>query len=609
MDFRFQDIIKPVKIISENEKDIKIIETKSYNLSLLNEEYELTMNLTNLFIEFKLIEKNILSQYYYKEKFDLQTINKLLYTFFNEIKDVFNFYDKILINNKVKLILLKDKNAINLNFKNIINLDNEVESNLELKKSKINRDDILSILINEVNSLKNKLNEKSNNEMENKMKEYIDKKNNELKNEIIKDNEKILEEKINIEDNNHKDIKEIISGLKKEYEDKIKEFQNKQNEIISEMDKNLNLLLAEYKVKKEVEEQKEKEIEREEEEKKELERKNELNDNVNLINDFKFYNINTMRNNTISNNLYITYMKSVAVYNIKKNNDILYEIAYPDNYNGYNIIIYNILLNKISNIITYAHTNLIHKIKHYYDSLSKNHFLLTSSKDESVKLWNISSNPISNIIKIENCFDGYSSSPFCMLFNKGDYFILGGSFDKKKQIWNKNGSLIGPIEKSNLNIGKFIETTYIENKPYVLLSGQNHSESYDYNNDTIKVYKSNKYNCQHLIINLFHKNETIYLITGDDGNNVIIFDFLSTNEISTISVGNYCIYSLCSLNEKNILVGNSNKELKIIDVDNKSIVKNYSVHNNYVYGIEKIKIPEKGEYIITYDNTDIKLWQ
>ena len=179
------------------------------------------------------------------------------------------------------------------------------------------------------------------------MKEYIDKKNNELKNEIIKDNEKILEEKINIGDNNHKDIKEIISGLKEEYEDKIKEFQNKQNEIISEMDKNLNLLLAEYKVKKEVEEQKEKEIEREEEEKKEIERNNELNDIVNLINDFKFYNINTMRNNTISNNLYITYMKSVAVYNIKKNNDILYEIAYPDNYNGYNIILYNILLNNI----------------------------------------------------------------------------------------------------------------------------------------------------------------------------------------------------------------------------------------------------------------------
>ena len=117
--------------------------------------------------------------------------------------------------------------------------------------------------------------------------------------------------------------------------------------------------------------------------------------------------------------------------------------------------------------------------------------------------------------------------------------------------------------------------------------------------------------CARAIKRSFKKNETIYLISGDsdsDGN-VIIFDFLSTNEISSNSIGNYYLYSLCSLNEKYILVGDNNKELKIIDFDNKSIVKNYSAHNNIIYGIEKIKIPEKGEYIITYDDTEIKLWK
>ena len=587
MENNLEEIIKPVKIINslENEKDNNIIESKSYNLSLLNEEYELIMNLYNKYIEFKLIKKNIISIYYYKQKYDLENINKLLYTFFKEIKDVYNFYDKILNKNKVKLILKEDK--INLNFKNIINLDNEIEINLEFKKIKINKDDILYNLINEVNILKNKINENKINE--NKMKEYINNKDNEIKNEIIKENKKIIEEKINIIDNKYK---EKINEIKKEYEDKIKEFKNKQNEIISEINKNLNLLLNEYKIKKEKLEK--------------LRIKN--NDNVNLINDFKCYNINTMNNNIISNNLYITWWKSVAVYNIIRNNEILYEIAYPDNNNGYNIIIYNILLNNITNKINNAHSNDIHKIKHYYDSLSKNHLLLTSSGDKSIKIWNISSNPISNILKINNCFDGSNFSPFCMLFNKGDYFILGGSRDKKKEIWNKNGNLIGPIEKSNLNYGRFIETTYIDNKPYILLSGQNHSECYDYNNNTIKTYKSNKYNNRNDIINLFKKNEIIYLISGDTRGNVIIFDFISTNEISSISFGN-CVSSLCSLNEKYILVGGYNKELKIIDFDNKSIVKNYSANNNDILSIEKIKIPEKGEYIITYNDTDIKLWQ
>jgi len=448
------------------------------------------------------------------------------------------------------------------------------------------------------------------------MKEYIDNKNNEIKNE----NKNIIEEKINIIDSKYEGI---INEMKKEYEDKLNELKNKQNEIISEINKNLNLLLDEYKMtklkkeekekeekEKEQKEQKEKEEKEKEKEQKEKEKEIEWknNDNVNLINDFKCENINTLNNNIILNNLKITYIKSVAIYNIIRNNEILYEIAYPDNKNGYNIIIYSILSNNISNKINNAHSNTIHKIKHYYHSLSKNHLLLTSSEDKCIKIWNISSNPISNILKIDNCFDGDNYSPFCILFNKGDYFILGGSRDKKKQIWNKNGILIGPIEKSNLNNGRFIETTYIENKPYILISGSNHSECYDYNNNTIKTYKSNKYKSEHNIINLFKKNQTIYLISGDLSGNVIIFDFLSTNELSSISFGN-SVLSLYSLNEKYILVGCYNKELKIIDFNNKSIVKNYSAHKNYIRGMEKIKIPEKGEYIITYNNIDIKLWK
>ena len=310
---------------------------------------------------------------------------------------------------------------------------------------------------------------------------------------------------------------------------------------------------------------------------------------------------------TIANNLNIDFMKSVAVYKIKRNDEILYEIAYPDNKNGYNINIYNLLLNKNTNIIKNAHLNNIWIIKHYYDSLTKNHILLTSSKDKSIKLWNISSYPISNILHINNCFDGAPDSPFCLMFNKEDYYILGGSRDKKKNIWNKNGNLIGTIEKSQLNYGIFIESTYIDNKPYILLSGEYHSECYDYNNNTIKIYKSNNKNNIHYIVNLFKNNNKIYLISGDDGGNVIIFDFISTNEISSISIGG-TIYSLCSINEKYILVGNNKGELKVIDFDNKSIIKNYNAHNN-VFCLEKIKINEKEENIITYNENEIKLWK
>ena len=209
-------------------------------------------------------------------------------------------------------------------------------------------------------------------------------------------------------------------------------------------------------------------------------------------------------------------------------------------------------------------------------------------------------------MKIENCFNGHVAGPFCIMFNNDDYYIFGGSYDAKKNIWNKNGVLIGNIEKSNLNAGAFIEATYIDNNPYIILSGQNHSELYDYNNNNLKKYNSK--NIEHLIANLFKNNNKIYLICGDDGGNIIIFDFDNTNEITSISVGSI-VWSLCSINEKYILVGKFNGELDVIDFNNKSIVKKYQAHKEYVIGIERFKTENSQEFIITFNYNEIKVWQ
>ena len=194
------------------------------------------------------------------------------------------------------------------------------------------------------------------------------------------------------------------------------------------------------------------------------------------------------------------------------------------------------------------------------------------------------------------------------MFNEEDYFIFGGSFDNIKNIWNKNGKSIGNIEKSEIIEDIFIESTYIDNKPYILLSGVRHSECYDYNNNTIKIYKSYNKNNTHYIANLFRNNNQINLISGEDGGNIVVFDFFSTNEIFSISDSSR-FFSLCSINEKYILAGNEKGKLKVIDFDNKSIIKNYNAHNNNAFDIEKIKTHDKEEYIITYNSNEIKIWK
>ena len=94
---------------SEFEENIEI----SYNIPLLDEEYELSMKINESLLEFKLQQKNIIDEYYYKSKFDLQIIKKLLSISFKRIKEAFNFFEKIINEKKVKLIKLKDKNIKN----------------------------------------------------------------------------------------------------------------------------------------------------------------------------------------------------------------------------------------------------------------------------------------------------------------------------------------------------------------------------------------------------------------------------------------------------------------------------------------------------------------
>ena len=340
--------------------------------------------------------------------------------------------------------------------------------------------------------------------------------------------------------------------------------------------------------KRKIEEEK-----KEENIKKEEEKFSSLNDNVNLINNFKFENFRELK--------YIDGIsgvncdkKSVAVYCIIKNNERLYQMAYcknkvySENYKTACIIIYNLVLNKIENKIYNAHKyGNIDYLKHYFNSSTKNHILLSSCsyyqnpKHYEIKLWNISSNPIKNILKIKNCH--YS----CLMFRNEDFFIFGKQmtysynyYYSNLSVWDKNGTLIKHINKCDSISFKFIEATYFENKNYILLSGQENdretknyfycSKCYNYDEDDIKTYKCDDNNSKTYCINLFKKGNDIYLITGSY-EKVNIFEFETTNLIKRIQIGENSVNSLCSINEKYIIASNSLK-LKIIDMEKFSVV-------------------------------------
>ena len=197
------------------------------------------------------------------------------------------------------------------------------------------------------------------------------------------------------------------------------------------------------------------------------------------------------------------------------------------------------------------------------------------------------------------------------MFKDVNFYIFGGSRDSKKNIWSQNGSLISPIEKSNLSYGRFIETTYVNNIPYILLSGRNHCECFNYEANNLKTYKDCKTSkTEHDIVNLFNKNNKIHLLDADSNGFIGIYDFLSTELIHIIEpVGNKLpLKALCSFNTNYLIAGGEDKKIKIIDMNKYFVLKEYTGHSENIYGIEKIKI-DNIEELITYDCNYIRIWK
>ena len=552
------------------EKPIEPNDKKSYNLSLQNEEYELTMNLTESFIQFKLVPK-IVSEFYYKSEINLSIIKekKYLINEYTELKKAYETFDKKFIRKKVKLIKLKE-DSINLNYKNNVDDEDDVEVNIELKQFKIEKGDINPMILNQIKELKNE-----------------------------------------------------ISEMKKNL-----------SEIKNEMNKNMELAIEAY-LKKKKEEKEEIKKQKDEEIKKEIEKTLILNDNVNYLNDFQCDNFDEIDSNYILNDKFYSGKKTVAVYPIIRNNEIIYELACAESvqeqecefheyykYTG-DIVIYNILTNKKTNKIFDAHSNknCINNIKHYYSSSSKKHFLLSSNQQE-VKLWNITSSKTFTKELDFNIYnkDGYSCYCSCLLFKNDDYSILtGGSYsDYKKgykiKVFGGGEEFNKLINGSGLDYINYIEATYINNKPYVLLSGNYHAESYNYDNEKIIKYISNENENENkkqycTIINLFNKDNKLYLISGYNKGRISIFDFKSAAEIDSIKIGNTEIYGLCSFNEKYFLFGD-NIEITVINFDDRNKITSFKgLNDNQIKGIEKIKIYDKGEYIISYSQKRITIWK
>ena len=481
--------------IFEGEKnEINILNHKEYNIKCEDENYILRIEIDNNYINFILTKLNEIVSSNYKNKYDLLSIvNKLAlnpskHTDLNEILEIF---DKVYLKNKLS-ILKVDDNTVSLIIKFNIIFD-EVTHELKLYKIYMNNNDKFNLLYNEIKILQQKIDTITVN------------KNDEI--EKIKN--KVKEMDLNL---NKKS--EEINSIKQSIEEK-KLIINKQNEILIRQDnqiKEINNKLIEKENQIAIISNK-------------LEEKEVVINNLDIILKNKEINDNELNNqmkniiNEVNNDLNLKYNELINLISNLEHNEFIRKINYkfekdpqdlkfrqnindtnasygwndifevyisrkdnkeylvsPNN-NNYKLDVISLLENKIT-VSLKGHNNHIRTIRYFINNINSEEYLISADNDIIVIIWEITYN--FNIkFKINTNYSDniYSCLLLFDLINENSYIVTSSyaQLDDNEKSATKlysleNGQLIKYISHTNKNAIYYLLSWYNKNnnKYYII---------------------------------------------------------------------------------------------------------------------------------------------
>ena len=240
-----------------------------------------------------------------------------------------------------------------------------------------------------------------------------------------------------------------------------------------------------------------------------------------------------------------------------------------------------------------------------------------SRNENNIKIWNIKNWEcllnINNINKVgyiySACFFNENNQMYVITSNRN----LNGNPEAIK-IFNVNGQKIKEINNSNDHTF-YIDTYYdkILNKNFIITGNFGYVKTYDYNKNELyykyddnKCYNEDRFHCSLIVKN----NEKIIKIIESSGDGFIrIWNFHSGILLDKIKIGTR-LYSICLWNDNYLFVGCQDNSIKLIELNNKLIVKSFSGHNNWVLTLKKIFHPIYGECLLSqnWGLSQIKIW-
>ena len=296
-------------------------------------------------------------------------------------------------------------------------------------------------------------------------------------------------------------------------------------------------------------------------------------------------------------------------------NNILYLIYSNENKS---MICYDLNNQRKINEIKNIHDEFITNFRHYLDEINKRDLVMSLSRnDNNIKIWNI--NDFECILDIKNVNqNGYIYSA-CFLKDNSQNYIIASNRNMEGEpspikIFNFKGQKIDEIKDSKDHTF-FIDTFYdtIFNKNFIITGNFGYVKSFDYSkNELYHKYDDNKcdnndrFHCSIIIKNNERK---IKLIESSGDGFIRIWNFHSGLLLNKIQVGSR-LYSICLWNKNYLFVGCQDNTIKLIELNNKLIVKSLYGHDNWVLTLKKV-CDNKGKELLISQNwgiSSIKIW-
>ena len=277
----------------------------------------------------------------------------------------------------------------------------------------------------------------------------------------------------------------------------------------------------------------------------------------------------------------------------------------------HNIEIYDCEQRKIIKTYNRAHNQTIFSCRHYPNYKQKKDYIISSSNDRTVKVWDcIQSSCILSIPMVHHGYYIYSVCLLCHELKETNYIITSCPNEKMK-IWDFNGNYLRNAGQNNEST-YFIDVFYNKEikKYFIINANSNDVKSYYF--ETGALFKNYKGLPQtwHMSAVVNETKECLALIESDGNGTIRIWNFDTAELLKSInSAYSINLRGICLWNDKYLFAAGNDSQVKLFDLEEGKFVKSFKGHTSTVCTIEKIMHPKYGGCLISQAlDGRLKLW-